>query len=699
MRRFLPGFVLLGLLLTAAPVPALVGQPLAYDRSQSLATLDIIERLARHHYARVPVDDRLSERLLSSYLDALDPNRNVFLRSDIDEFQRLSRKLDNQLLEGDVSAGFDIYARYHARLTDRLQKTLDQLPAMLAEMDFSLDEVLVIDRESMDWPANLSEADDLWRRQIKASVLSLRLADKDMPEIEKLIEKRYRSQLTRMSQVNSEDVFQLYMNSFTELFDPHTNYMSPRSAENFNMNMRLSLEGIGAVLQQEDEFTKVARLVPAGPADKQGELRAADRILSVGQDENGDMTDVVGWRLDEVVDLIRGPKGSVVRLEIARGRDANEERKIVSIVRDKVKLEEQAAQSQILELFYDGALHKLGVIDIPAFYADFEAMQRGDPNFRSTTRDVARLISDLQNQRIEGLIIDLRDNGGGSLQEANALTGLFIESGPTVQIRHSNERVERKQKFRSEGYYSGPLVVLINRLSASASEIFAGAIQDYRRGIVVGSQSFGKGTVQSLTSLNHGHLKLTESKFYRISGDSTQHRGVLPDVEFPTLYDPTEVGESALDNALPWDRIAPVRHRQYQDLDSILGTVRERHDARVSHDPDFAYLRGELELAEKLDSRKTISLNEAVRRKERQERQEAALALENKRRLAKGMEPLSSLDELDAEAENEEAEDGAAEATTHDADEREARDDILLTEAGNVLLDAIQLTQRVAARN
>jgi carboxyl-terminal processing protease len=551
----------------------------------------------------------------------------------------------------------------------------------------------------VDWPANLSEADDLWRRQIKASVLSLRLADKDMPEIEKLIDKRYRSQLKRMAQVNSEDVFQLYMNSFTELFDPHTNYMSPRSAENFNMNMRLSLEGIGAVLQQEDEFTKVARLVPAGPADKQGELRAADRIISVGQDESGDMTDVVGWRLDEVVDLIRGPKGSVVRLEIARGRDANEERKIVSIVRDKVKLEEQAAQSEILELFYDGALHKLGVIDIPAFYADFEAMQRGDPNFRSTTRDVARLLSELQKQHIEGIIIDLRDNGGGSLQEANALTGLFIESGPTVQIRHSNERVERKQKFRSEGYYSGPLVVLINRLSASASEIFAGAIQDYRRGIVVGSQSFGKGTVQSLTSLNHGHLKLTESKFYRISGDSTQHRGVLPDVEFPTLYDPAEVGESALDNALPWDRIAPVRHRRYQDLDSILGTVRERHEARVSHDPDFAYLRGELELAEKLDARKTISLNEAVRRKERQERQEAALSLENKRRLGKGMEPLSSLDELDAEAEGGEAEDGAAEATTPDSDEREARDDILLTEAGNVLLDAIQLTQRVAARN
>lgn len=693
-RFFLPSFFQL---LVAVPALALAPEPpLGYDRAQSLTTLDIIERLGRHHYARVAVDDSLSSRLLDNYLDNLDGSRSVLLKSDIAEFEPLRQHLDDALLSGDLDAGFRLYRRYRERLESRLAELDTSLPERLKKMDFSKDEVMLIDRSKLDWPADQAAADIVWDQQLKASVLSLRLADKTMPDIEKLLAKRYKDQLRRIRQVNSEDVYQLYMNSFTELFDPHTNYLSPRSSENFNMNMRLSLEGIGAVLQADEEFTQVARLVPAGPAAKQGQLRTSDKIVAVGQGV-AEVVDVVGWRLDDVVDLIRGPKGSTVRLEVVRGSGAAEQRLSLSIVREQVKLEEQAAQSQVLELETGGEKHRIGIIDVPAFYADFEAMQRGDPDFRSTTRDVARLLAGLQQQKVEGVIIDLRDNGGGSLEESNQLTGLFIESGPTVQIRHSNERVERKQKFRDDYYYAGPMMVLINRLSASASEIFAGAIQDYHRGLIVGTQSFGKGTVQSLSDLNHGQLKLTESKFYRISGESTQHRGVVPDIEFPSLYDTDEIGESALHHALPWDRIAPVRHRLYQDYDTLLEALRSQHETRVKEDPEFVHLESEIAVARKRSEVNTLSLSESIRKRERQTQSEEELGIENILRAARGEPLLKSIDELDGK-DAEDTETAGADADA-DADEPEKKDpakDALLAESGRILLDAIRLNHRVA---
>ena len=698
--RYPAGLVLSALLHFAflAPLPAQAlappGPALTYDRLQSLTTLDIIERLGRHHYARVPVDDALSSRLLDAYLDNLDGSRSVFLKSDIAGFEPLRTRLDDALLAGDLDAGFAIYARYRERLEARLADIDARLPAMLAAMDFGKDEVMVIDRSKLDWPADQAAADAVWNQQLKASVLSLKLAGKPMPDISKLLAKRYKDQLRRARQVNSEDVYQLYMNSFTELFDPHTNYLSPRSSENFNMNMRLSLEGIGAVLQADEEFTQVARLVPAGPAAKQGQLRTSDRIVAVAQGD-AESVDVVGWRLDDVVDLIRGPKGSTVRLEVLRGSGAAEQRLTVSIVRDQVKLEEQAAKSEVLELESGGKRHKIGVIDVPAFYADFEAMQRGDPDFRSTTRDVARLLAGLQENGVEGVIIDLRDNGGGSLEEANQLTGLFIESGPTVQIRHSNSRVERKQKFRDDYYYAGPLLVLINRLSASASEIFAGAIQDYGRGLIVGTQSFGKGTVQSLSELNHGQLKLTESKFYRISGESTQHRGVVPDIQFPSLYDTDEVGESALHNALPWDRIPPVRHRVYQDYQPSLATLQSLHDARIGKDAEFIHLEGEIAVARQRSAANTVSLSEKVRLEERRTQREEELALENALRASRGEALLTSVDQLDT-SDTDTTEDGA-DAASEEPEQHDPAKDALLAESGRILLDAITLSHRVAA--
>ncbi|MFT5580536.1 MAG: carboxyl-terminal processing protease, partial [Paraglaciecola psychrophila] len=570
-NRSLIQSALLSLLLTVPlALMAKTSAPVAFDEDQGKVAIDIVEKLQSQHYASLAFDDKLSSRLLDNYIKRLDGNRSYFLRSDLKEFEQYRFVLDDTITAGDLNPGFIVFNRYQQRLIDRVEYTIEQLPMLIANLDFERDEVLQLDRSEANWPVNREELNDLWRKRIKSRVISLRLAKKADDEILPLILKRYKNQLNRIKLTNSEDAFQIYMNALTSLYDPHTSYFSPTTSENFNINMSLSLQGIGAVLQIEDEYTKVVRVVHKGPADKQGQLQPSDRIVSVAQGSEP-FKDVIGLRLDDVVKLIRGPKLSVVRLEVIPvSAKTDEERNVIEIVRDTVKLEEQSAQKKIIEVYNNDKLLKLGVIDIPAFYIDFDAMRRGDKNYKSTTRDVSKLLAELEADGVDGIVIDLRNNGGGSLQEANQLTGLFVESGPTVQIRHSNTQVFRDGKRNASPYYRGPLAVLINRLSASASEIFAGAIQDYDRGIVVGSPSFGKGTVQSLTPLRSGQLKITESKFYRISGESTQHRGVVPDIQFPALYDPEKVGESSLDNALAWDRISPIRHRKYHRIASIL---------------------------------------------------------------------------------------------------------------------------------
>jgi carboxyl-terminal processing protease len=530
------------------------------------------EQLEQRHYAKLDYDDALSSAHLDNYIDSLDGGKMFFTRADLKSFEPYRSAMDDAVPRGDLEAGFAIFNRFHERLQERLEKVIAELPTLVPALDFTLDESYLLDGEARQWAGSEQALDERWRKHLKNQVLNLRLSDKPADEIVSTLTRRYENQLKRVLQYNEQDVFQIYANALTELYDPHTNYFSPRRSENFNINMRLSLEGIGAVLQLEDEFTKVARIVPAGPAAKQGELHPSDRIVAVGQGVDGDFEDVIGWRLDEVVDLIRGPKGSTVRLQVLPAKAGSDApRKVIQIVRNQVKLEEQSAQKRILELPQgDGEIVRVGVIDIPAFYIDFEAMRRGDENYKSTTRDVRKLLGELEEEGVSGIVIDLRNNGGGSLQEANELTGLFIEYGPTVQIRHSSRRVWRDGKRLRSSYYEGPLLVLINRLSASASEIFAGAIQDYDRGLVVGDRSYGKGTVQTMVPLTEGQLKITESKFYRISGDSTQHRGVVPDIVFPSLYDPEEIGESALEHALDWDQINPVRHRRYSNIDSLV---------------------------------------------------------------------------------------------------------------------------------
>ena len=682
--------VVLGLV--GALLPAW-GFALAPSPDQGDTLKELIDVIEDRHYASRRYDDGLSAQHFAAYLDALDPQRMFFDAGDISEFNQWRLELDNVGRRGNLGPAFTIFNRYHAKLRQRLETIIETLPATLEEFDYEVDEYLVIDHSVMPWAPDETELDDRWRKRLKNQALSLILADKATDEIPETLTQRYENQLNRLDQYNAQDVFQIYANTLAEQYDPHTNYFSPRRAENFDINMSLSFEGIGAMLQIDDEYAKVTRLIPAGPADKQGQLRPSDLIIGVGQGESGPIENVVGWRLDEVVDLIRGPRDTLVRLEVIPGKGKTDQRRVVPIRRNEVKLEEQAAQKEVIEFTdEDDQVHRIGVIDIPAFYLDFEAYRNGNKNYRSTTRDVQRLIDELVAEGVEGLVIDLRDNGGGSLQEANQLTGLFIEYGPTVQIRSSESRVWRDGKRRKSNYYDGPLAVMINRLSASASEIFAGAIQDYGRGIIVGEQSFGKGTVQSLVALQEGQLKITESKFYRISGESTQHRGVLPDILFPSLFDPTQIGESALDNALAWDQIAPARFNRYNDYRSILPTLTRLHQKRAANDPDYLYLEDRVAMAQEAREITALPLMQSGRLAMRDDQEEKALEIENKRRVAKGLEPLASLDgdEDDTVLEQDEEQSARDEEEAEPAPaEQDA--DVLLIETGRILVDAMTL--------
>jgi len=687
-KNLLNIFASAALSLAILPASAVEPTPLKPTTTQEITAIEILEKLKIYHFNTIAVDDSLSEQLFEEYLDSLDPNRSYFSQQDIAEFSKYRLKFDDMLKRGDLSAAFEIFNRYQARYVSREEKKIALLDHP-ETFNFSVDEQLTIDRSEADWMDSEAQFEDLWRRNVKYQLLSLKLAGKTVEEASEQLQKRFKNNLDRSLQIVDEDVFQLFMNSLTSLYDPHTSYFSPRTSENFNISMSLSLEGIGAVLQREDEFTKVSRIVKGGPADKQGDLQASDRIVSVAQGDDGEFVDVVGWRLDEVVDLIRGPKDSVVKLEVIPSGEADTNRKTIAITRNKVKLEDQSSQKKVVELVdTSGVSRKYGVVQIPAFYIDFEALRNGDPEYKSTTRDVQNLIDELlAEDKVEGIIIDLRGNGGGSLQEANALTGLFIEAGPTVQIRRSSNRVIRQGKPVRSAYYDGPLVVVIDRLSASASEIFAGAIQDYKRGIIVGEQSFGKGTVQSLAPLESGQIKLTESKFYRISGESTQHRGVLPDIHFPDNFNHEDVGESALDKALPWDTITPVRHPYYGVDSAMIKVAQQKHDLRIVGHPDFEFIKQRYAIMQERANREFIPLNEEKLKEQRDTDRKVLRDLENTRRAAKGEELLPEEDETDDEAEETTLAENANESD-NDVEEEQQKPDFVLQEAAHILQDA-----------
>ena len=679
MFRALVGFLVLFsvsmALISVASNEALT--PITKQSEQTALYREIFDRLATRHYRGQTIDDALSKRYLAEYLDQLDPLKAYFLQSDIDQFSQWQTKLDDLAKRGDLTPGFFIFNRLRERATEQLNWNIALLQDADHVFDFTADDSLLLDGDKRQWLADSAAAKGFWYKRIKDSVIRLLLNDKEEIKARELLVKRYQNQIKQYEQRNSQDVFQLYVNALATLYDPHTSYFSPRTTENFQINMSLSLEGIGAELTIEDEYTKVVRIIPGGPADLQNILQAEDKIIGVGQD-NEDIVDVVGWRLDDVVDLIRGAKGSTVRLDVIPGSgEAADTTITIAIVRDTVKLEDKSAQSKILEIEQAGQAYKLGVIDIPAFYLDFEAYRARDPDFKSTTRDVARLVSELTDQQVDGIVLDLRNNGGGSLFEATKLTDLFIDRGPVVQIKDSNRRIYRNQRATLPAHYKGPLLVMINRLSASASEIFAGAMQDYGRALIVGSQSYGKGTVQDVTGLSSGQLKLTVSKFYRVSGDSTQHRGILPDIVFPSAFDPEEVGESHQENALPWDQIRAIPHANSTDLQRFIEPLTQAHQQRSARDPDYANLVASLALSEGWSEDDTLSLNIDKRRERSAAWDKALFTLENNRRTNKGLEPYADI---------------VAWEKAEDPEEQPiAESDPLLQEAGYILSDQIRL--------
>ncbi|MBH8579827.1 carboxy terminal-processing peptidase [Bisbaumannia pacifica] len=650
--------------------------------AQRQAAAEVAESLRYSHYADVSLGNDWSRQAFRRLLDILDSQRAYLLASDIDEFRHLEDRLDEALYDGELEPIYALYERYQQRLENRLEWILARLDAGL-DFTFESDDRLELDRDGAPWAQSEAELDELWRKRLKNAALTQLLADQDEAQMHDNLRQRYEGQLNRIRQTNGDDVFGLFMAAVTGTIDPHTEYFSPRQGESFDIQMRLSLEGIGALLQTEDEYVKVASLVPGGPADKSGLLAPADRIVAVGQgeDDDAEMVNVVGMRLDEVVDMIRGPKGSVVRLDVVPAQAVDMTRsRVIEITRDTVTLEDQAASREIIELERDGERHRIGVIQVPTFYVDFDAWQAGESDYRSTTRDVARLVQELKAEDVDGIVLDLRNNGGGALHEANSLIGLFIDRGPTVQVRDARGRISLYGDTESGSLYDGPLAVLVNRLSASASEIFAGAIQDYGRGLVLGNRTFGKGTVQTLNDLSHGQIKLTRAKFYRISGESTQHRGVDPDILFPSLIDPEEIGESSLDNALAWDQVRAVQYRHYGEPWRVIEALRAGHRERIDDHPNFVYLQNQAELVRELrEDRTSVSLNRERRQRELEAQEARQLALENTRREALGLEPLE--DWVDARGNDEEAE----AATPLDRAEVEESAEILLDYA--LLLD------------
>lgn len=711
--------VIVALLLTLSfSLAAVAIAPIEKQSEQTALYREILDRLATRHYRGQEINDELSARYLSTYIEMLDPLKSYFLAADINDFSQWQTTLDDLARRGDVTPGFYMFNRLRDRMLGQLQANIELLESDY-EFDYSVDEVIVLDGEDRQWMQSAEQQRDYWRKRIKDSMIRLLINDKEPEKARELLIKRFNNQIKQMEQRDSQDVFQLYANALASLYDPHTSYFSPRTTENFQINMSLSLEGIGAELRTEDEYTKVARVIPGGPADLQGILKAEDRIIAVGQ-EDDELVDVIGWRIDDVVQLIRGAKDSTVRLEvIGGGSDSSDSTKVIAIVRDKVKLEEKSAQSKIIKIDQDGTELKLGVIDIPAFYMDFEAYRKRDPEYKSTTRDVYNLLMELREEQVDGIVLDLRNNGGGSLHEATMLTDLFIDAGPVVQIRNAYQRVSRDQRATMRAAYSGPLVVMINRLSASASEIFAGALQDYDRAIVVGSQSFGKGTVQDVTGLSSGQLKLTVSKFYRVSGDSTQHRGVLPDIEFPSVYDKDEIGESQQDNALPWDNIHSVPFKPSRGVKQYIETLTAEHQQRIARDPDFVYLVDQLALSNSWDADKAVSLNMAKRRARNKDWDTQQFLLENKRRRLKGLELHADVAAWKAANKDEEelvvdtqdtpvagegtsdnangfldGAEGQEDKAKVDEEENIAESDPMLQEAGHILADHIRLLSK-----
>jgi carboxyl-terminal processing protease len=660
--------------------------------------------LTRFHYDAQPLDDAMSARIFKAYLKMLDGEKVFFTQADMATFAPLETKLDDAIWNQDLSAPFTIFNLYLHRAVDRMTYARD----LLAKgFDFSADESYTFDRKDAAWPKDKAELDELWRKRTMNDWLRLKLAGKADDEIRKTLTKRYTGYIERVKQLDSEDAFQTFMTAYAETTDPHTDYLGPRAAENFDIAMKLSLEGIGAVLQARDDYTQIRELVPGAPAIKSGKIHVGDRIVGIGQGAEGPVTDVIGWRLDDVVNQIRGKKDTTVRLEILPADSGLDGKHVfVTLVRKKVSIEEQAAKKKIVEIKDGDVTRKIGVIELPTFYSDFGARSEGDKNFKSATRDVAKLLGELKAAGVQGVVVDLRNNGGGSLAEANAMTGLFIDTGPVVQVRDAKGHAEEQGDEDAGMAWSGPLAVLVNRGTASASEIFAAAIQDYGRGLIIGQPTFGKGTVQNLVDLDrfsqsadekpqYGELKMTIAEFFRINGGSTQLKGVTPDIAFPKNGDEKDFGESTYDNALEWTHIPPAQYQPVADMKAYLPKLEQMHDARVVKSPGWQLMLDELAQYKIMRSKKSISLNLATREAERKQQDAIQASFRARHKAIDGTTSL--LDEEDDVT--SQLDDGLnpneRSLKTELKQEKEAKEakDVQLDECAHVLFDAVGLIQ------
>ncbi|MGF1925093.1 MAG: carboxy terminal-processing peptidase [Bacteroidia bacterium] len=702
-RVLIVTFTAVALACSAAPeVQKMVDgvQNIKPDEQQSLVCKELVGLIENYNYKKIKVNDSISSVVFDRYIKALDPSKYYFLASDIKEFEKYRTTLDDAFRIGDLSGPFYIFNVYLKRYNERIDYSIGQIAG---KFDFNQNDTYTYDREKMPWISNTTALDDVWKKRVKYELVNLKIASSDEAKNRETLKKRYESLKSQASKFNNQDVFQIVMDSFTEAIDPHTNYFNPRNAEVFQQEMSRSIEGIGATLQLENEVTKIMSIVPGGPAFKSKLLNAGDRIVAVAQGVNGEFEDIVGWRIDNAVSKIKGPKGTTVRLKIIPvGQELSAKPVVITLVREKVILADQSAKKSVKIIQSDGKPYKIGIIDVPAFYADFKAANAGDPNYKSTTRDVRLLIDTLKNiDKVDAIVMDLRANGGGSLVEAIDLTGLFIDRGPVVQVKDLRNAVDVSEDKNPGVSWNGPFGVLIDRLSASASEIFAGAIQDYGRGIIMGTQTYGKGTVQNSIDMNRlfdqsflqkisaalkssaaaankiagvktekvivspsgssapvvdkdgiiqfGQINLTMGKFYRVNGSSTQHKGVIPDINFPSVYPLDKIGEDTEPSALPFDVVKASNYTPVADLTSIKASLLKMHQQRMTNSVEYKILVEDIAEGKKRDGQTTITLNEAKLKAERDAMESKSLARVNQLRASKGLTPLKKGDKVTKE--------------------------------------------------
>lgn len=673
------------------------------DEQQSVVLTYVAKLITDYNYKKVPLNDSISNIIFNSYLKKLDENHNYLTQGDIKNIDQFRNILDDDIKAGNLNSVFYIFNIFQKRYNEYVNFSVAELNK---NFDFTKNETYTYDRDSLPWAKSDDELHELWAKRVKYDLLNLKLTGKDLAANKVTLKKRYTNILSQSNKLSNQDVFQAFMDAFTEAIDPHTNYFNPSNAANFNIDMSRSLEGIGASLLSENEYVTIKSVTPGGPADRSKLVNADDRIIAVAQGKTGEWQDIVGWRIDNAIALIRGPKGTVVRLQLlAKSASPTAKPRVIELVREKIILKDISAKKDIRTYDSNGKKVKIGVISIPAFYLDFADYKAGNPNYKSTTRDVKLILDSLKKENVDGVVIDLRQNGGGSLMEAIELTGLFIKTGPVVQVRDARNQVEVDKDEDETVNYTGPLAIVVDRFSASASEIFSGAIQDYGRGLIIGTQTYGKGTVQNAIDLDKiiaptlkdklmsltgkpktvatgsqnkfGQLNLTIAKFYRISGSSTQHKGVIPDVQFPSIIPLDKYGEDTEPSALPFDMIAKTSYTTVGNFSTVIPELRKMHDERMATSQSYKYLLEDIQDAKKQDAEKSITLNEVDLKKQRDADEQKVFERNNLRRVALGLRPLKK---------------GEAKPKNEDLD-------FLQKEAGQILTDYITLSNKTAVVN